>query len=236
MRIDTWGPLRVRLAGGADREGGGDGPVVVLCHGFGAPGDDLVGLWRVMNVPRETRFVFPEAPLSLAEGFGESRAWWMIDMVALERAIETGERRDLSHEVPDGLDSARDKLVQMLEVAEQRLGVSYEEMVLGGFSQGSMLALDTALGQDRKPKALILMSSTLLSEQRWLPRMPGLKDTPVLQSHGELDPLLPFDMAEKLRDALRQAGVDVRWIPFRGAHEIPQPVLDAVEHLLASVA
>src|SRR5947209_15886119 len=39
--------LRVRWAGGDDREGGGDGPLVILMHGFGAPGDDLVPLWRV---------------------------------------------------------------------------------------------------------------------------------------------------------------------------------------------
>jgi predicted esterase len=57
MRDETYGGLRVRVTGGRDRRGGGDGPLVVLMHGFGAPGDDLV--------PSEVRFAFPEAPLDL---------------------------------------------------------------------------------------------------------------------------------------------------------------------------
>jgi phospholipase/carboxylesterase len=80
MREETIAGLHVRITGGDDREGGGDGPLVVLLHGFGAPGDDLVGLWRQLQVPRETRFVFPEATLALdAALFGTGRAWWMID-------------------------------------------------------------------------------------------------------------------------------------------------------------
>ncbi|MDR4500552.1 MAG: hypothetical protein MRJ96_03745 [Nitrospirales bacterium] len=42
MKERTIAGLQVRIAGGNDREGGGTGPVVVLLHGFGAPGDDLV--------------------------------------------------------------------------------------------------------------------------------------------------------------------------------------------------
>lgn len=69
MREETFGSLRVRITGGADREGGGDGPAIVLLHGFGAPGHDLVGLWRTLRVPEGTRFVFPEAPLSLGPAY-----------------------------------------------------------------------------------------------------------------------------------------------------------------------
>ena len=50
MRIEQWGGLTVRIAGGIDRKGGGDGPVIVLMLGFGAPGDDLVALHRVLDV------------------------------------------------------------------------------------------------------------------------------------------------------------------------------------------
>ena len=51
MKTISFGGLSCRLVGGADREGGGDGPLVVLLHGFGAPGDDLVQLWRVIDAP-----------------------------------------------------------------------------------------------------------------------------------------------------------------------------------------
>ncbi|MBW2687113.1 MAG: hypothetical protein JRE19_14540, partial [Deltaproteobacteria bacterium] len=62
MREERFAGITVRLTGGEDREGGGDGPLVVLMHGFGAPGTDLVGLWRVLGVPSSIRFAFPEAP------------------------------------------------------------------------------------------------------------------------------------------------------------------------------
>src|ERR1700741_2128069 len=99
MRTAQWAGLEVWIVGGSDREGGGDGPVVVLMHGFGAPGDDLAQLWRVMDVPREVRFVFPAAPLAPREfaPFG-GRAWWMIDVAALQR----GAARDRSGETPQG--------------------------------------------------------------------------------------------------------------------------------------
>ena len=84
MRMDTLGGLTVRLTGGTDGKGGGNGPLVVLLHGFGAPGDDLVPLSEYLDAPTGTRFLFPEAPISIPMGFGDSRAWWMIDM-ALHR-------------------------------------------------------------------------------------------------------------------------------------------------------
>jgi phospholipase/carboxylesterase len=132
------GDLDVVLTGGTDREGGGDGPVVVLLHGFGAPGEDLVGLWRVLRVPPETRFVFPAALLSLAsEGYGPGRAWWRIDMAAIQR----GEPR-LVTEVPNGLAEARGAVNAVLDQIEQGWKVPSSRIVLGGFSQGAMLSLD----------------------------------------------------------------------------------------------
>src|SRR5262249_31335613 len=151
------GGLKVRLTGGADREGGGDGPLVVLLHGFGAPGGDLVPIWRQLSVPPETRFAFPEAPLELGNGigFGDSRAWWMIDIARLERALARGELRDLSNEVPSGLYEARDAVDQMLSSLVE-LGPPDVRLVLGGFSQGAMLATDLALRTDRRLSGLVV--------------------------------------------------------------------------------
>ena len=75
MRERLLGGLKVRLTGGMDGNGGGEGPVVMLLHGFGAPGDDLVPLADVIEAPRGTRWLFPEGPLPLNMGFGDSRAW-----------------------------------------------------------------------------------------------------------------------------------------------------------------
>ena len=229
MRLERLGGLQVRLTGGSDGRGGGDGPFVVLLHGFGAPGDDLVSLWLALNVPRGTRFLFPEGPLSLHMGFGDSRAWWMLDLERRNRDLAAGRARDLSLEVPNGLTEARERMMALLDEAERRLGADPKQLVLGGFSQGAMLACDLVLRTDRPFAGLAILSGTLIAKEEWTPLMAKRRGLLVLQSHGNQDPLLPLVLAEQLRDLLAQAGLAVEWVGFRGAHEIPDLVLGRLE-------
>ncbi len=225
MRLERLGGLLVRITGGTDGKGGGKGPVVVLLHGFGAPGDDLVPLGPALDAPTGTRFVFPEGPLSLSMGFGESRAWWMIDLEKLNRDRAAGRPRDASRDVPHGLAEARERVLALLDDVTRRLSADPKKTVLGGFSQGAMLSCDVALRTDRPFAGLVLLSGTLLARHEWVPLMPKRKGLRVLQSHGSADPLLPFFLAEQLRDHLTRAGLSVEWVGFRGAHEIPEAVL-----------
>ena len=233
MRIETWGGLKVRITGGDDREGGGSGPVVVLLHGFGAPGEDLVSLWRVLDVPRGTRFVFPEAVLDLGPQYAGGRAWWKIDMERLQRSITRGETRDITAEVPEGLATARDRVVEMLGVIDEAMKPS--KVVLGGFSQGAMLSCDVALRTDRVFAGLVLLSGTFLSEPEWSPLMEKRRGLPVFMSHGRDDRMLPFAISEILRDRLTDAELDVTWQAFNGGHEIPGGVLEGVGTFLRKV-
>lgn len=223
MRTDRFGELDVRLTGGPDGAGGGDGPLVVLLHGFGAPGTDLVPLGRVMNLPERIRFAFPEAPLELPGAYGGGRAWWMLDMEELQRAMIRGIPRDLRKERPEGLASARGKLGATLDALTDELAPS--ALLLGGFSQGAMLSCDQALHTDRPLAGLALLSGAYLNEEDWAPRFANRRGLPVFQSHGRRDPLLSFESAERLRDAMAAAGWDVHFAAFGGAHEIPMDVL-----------
>jgi phospholipase/carboxylesterase len=228
MRQETLGGLTVHITGGTDGNGGGDGPVVCLMHGFGAPGKDLVPLGQYLDAPAGTRFVFPEAPLSLAMGLWDARAWWMIDMEELERAVTTGEFRDLSNRVPDGMAQARGLLVAMLNELMSCIECGPQQIVLGGFSQGSMLASEVLWHTKRPFAGLVLLSTTLLAQHEWLPLIPARKGLPVFQSHGHGDPLLPYPLAERYRDHLIEAGLTVDWIDFPGGHEIPPRVLEGL--------
>lgn len=233
MREEIFGGLRVRITGGLDREGGGHGPAVVLLHGFGAAGDDLVPLWRVLDVPREVRFVFPEAPLPLALGFGDARAWWMIDLERLERLQRGGVTfGDRAREVPAGMAEASAMVAALLDEVEARLAVPPGKLVLGGFSQGAMLSCDVALRGPRRLAGLVLMSGTLLAEHEWQPRMAAHQGLRVLMSHGDADPLLPLAASVRLRDLFVAAGLEVRFLPFPGQHEIPGRVLDELSVFL----
>ncbi len=207
--------------------GEGPGPLIVLLHGFGAPGDDLVSLARAIRAPKGTRFAFPAAPISLSMMPGmDSRAWWNIDMMRLQLAMERGELRDLTRGEPDGLTEARAAMDAVL--SELRTKLSPTKLVLGGFSQGSMLAVDVALRTEQKVDALVVLSGTLVAEEVWVPRMKVLAGLPIFQSHGVRDPILPYALAERLRDELAGAGAAVTFASFRGGHEIPMPVLDAL--------
>jgi phospholipase/carboxylesterase len=233
MRIERWADLQVRIAGGTDREGGGDGPVVVLMHGYGAPGDDLVALQRVLDVPREVRFVFPEAPQSPPElrAFG-GRAWWPIDVLALQQAAARGQFRERMLSAPPGLGEAHAQVIAMLDVLQRELNVTSERIILGGFSQGSMLACDVALRDKRPFAGLVLLSTTPLCVPEWQPLMAARKGLPVFQTHGLADAILPHALALEQRDMLQAAGLTVSWVSFPGGHELPQPVLEGLSHFI----
>ncbi len=235
MRTVRVADLTVRLSGGTDGNGGGQGPLVVLLHGLGAPGDDLVPLAEVIDVPAGTRWLFPEGPLSLSFGPSEARAWWMIDMARIAQDRAAGRVRDLSQDIPKGLAPMREKLLAVLKEIEQQLGADPRKTVLGGFSQGAMLSCDAVLHSDRPYAGLILLSGNLLAQPLWGPLMPKRKGLPVFQSHGLQDEILPYIGAERLRDALSQAGLAVEWHRFRGGHEIPEPVVQRLGLFLTNV-
>jgi phospholipase/carboxylesterase len=212
---------------------------LVLCHGFGAPGTDLVPIGEELchlapELQDSTLFVFPQAPLTPPEfrPYG-GRAWWPLDMQRLQAAIQYGEFRDLRKDAPERLPAARDELTSVLAALEQQFGLALDRVLLGGFSQGSMLATDVALHLPSPPAGLIVYSGTLLNEAEWTRLAPHRRGLAVLQTHGTSDPILPFAAAEWLRDLLSAAGLNVEFQNFRGGHTIsPQGLASTAERLL----
>ena len=233
MRRAELGGLDVRIAGGTDGDGAGDGPVVVFLHGFGAGGDDLVGLWRALAAPRGTRYVFPEGHVALGPEYAGGRAWWWIDLEVRIRRQREG-KRDIA-EVPVGLEDARARVVDLLGAVGETLRPPPGKIVLGGFSQGAMLSLDVALRSPLPLAGLVLMSGSHIAANEWAERLPARRGLPVFMSHGQDDELLPFAIAEGLRDTLAAAGMPVEWVPFRGGHGIHPNVLTRLGPFLTRV-
>jgi phospholipase/carboxylesterase len=242
MRTFDVAGLTVRLTGGSDREGGGDGPLVVLLHGFGAPGDDLVSLAQAIDAPPGTRWAFPAAPIDLSEatssrwafgGPAGSRAWWNIDWTARQIASERGTLADLARQTPAGIDEARSRLAGVLDELERDLRPS--KVVLGGFSQGAMLACDLCLRTERSLAGIALLSGSIVSSETWAELAPRRRGLPVFQSHGVSDPVLPVEFARRLRDLLSASGAEVTWVEFRGGHGIADEVVQGLGSFLRRV-
>lgn len=205
---------------------GREGPAIILCHGYGAPGDDLVALARAIDTGAPCRFFFPEAPLDV-DGVG--RAWWPIDMVKLQMELMRGGRVWDPDATPDGLLGARDALIETLRALIDQHGVDPAKAILGGFSQGAMITTDIVLTSDLGFRNLAILSGSHLSSARWAEGLARIgRELHVLQSHGRSDPLLSFGVAEVLHQKLVAAGADASFIPFPGGHEIRPAVLDAL--------
>jgi phospholipase/carboxylesterase len=234
MIRETIGGLHVTLGGGTDGNGGGDGPLVVLLHGFGAPGNDLLPIAEELQVPKNVRFAVPEAPLDLGPDMAGGRAWWWIDMMEIQLAQMRGEIIDRSQTFPDGMSEAREAVIAMLDTLVPPGDPT--PVVLGGFSQGAMLSCDVVLRTERPFAGLVMMSGTLVAQPEWAPLVAKRKGLRAVVSHGTHDPLLPFSIAERLRDFLAGGGLDVTWVQFRGGHQIPNTATRAVSELVRGIA
>jgi phospholipase/carboxylesterase len=107
--------------------------------------------------------------------------------------------------------------------------------LVGGFSQGAMLTCDLIMRTALPFAGLIQLSGSLLARQDWRPLVGKRAGLPVFQSHGTQDPILPYVMAERLRDELIAAGLTVQWHGFQGGHEIPEPVLSRLSGFTTKV-
>jgi len=211
---------------------------VILCHGFGAPGDDLVpaGAQLLTQFPElldQVQFLFPAAPLELdCYGIPGGRAWWPLDVDRLTQSVQQKDFGAFRKELPPQLPVAREMLLKLIQEVCDSTGQSPGQILLGGFSQGAMLATDVALHLSVPPAGLVIWSGTLLNEEEWISRAVNLKGVPIIQSHGREDPILPYDAAIWLKESLIAAGGNVNFIGFRGAHSIPRDAISAVGQLL----
>jgi phospholipase/carboxylesterase len=228
--------LRVHLNQSALDDPGSMKSAVVLLHGFGAPGTDLVSIGDVLSVPPNTGLFFPEGPLDLGQLIGPqysaARAWWPIEMAQLQLAMMAGQVDRATRSLATGLDQARERICQLLDELQSQFHLDASRIVLGGFSQGAIAALDVALRDSRDFAGLLLMSATLVDPKALSELAPGRAGTRALLSHGQFDPILPYPVAESLQDNLTRAGWDLTWVSVLGGHGIPVEVIRAASRLL----
>ena len=221
------GPLEV-----IEVPGNPNGLNVVVLHGFGADANDLLPLAGVIKAPPGTNWYFPNGPLRIPLGphfYG--RAWFPIDMEALERAIAEGKHRDLSESAPPELKNSRQKVQEFM--ATQKLDVA--KTVFMGFSQGAMLSVDLALDAKVNAKGLVILSGALLNRSDWEPKAKAHAGIPFVQTHGDRDELLAPEGAKALNKILVEGGLRGKLHVFSGGHEIPPNAISWVNEWFATI-
>jgi phospholipase/carboxylesterase len=218
--------------------GNPDAPLrLVLLHGYDMKPADLAPFAHSIGIP--AYFLLPQGPVSSPNG---AHAWWEVDLEARESALSLGPR-DLASDHPRGLGAARQQFGQFLAAvtAEVKPDPTASRTtlrpttIIGGFSQGGMLALDWVLCGNQRVDGLALLSTSRLALSEWQPRRERLRNLPVFLSHGASDRDLAFAAGERLRDFLLESAAQLTWTPFEGGHEIPLVVWRGLRKFLAAL-
>jgi phospholipase/carboxylesterase len=192
--------------------------LVILLHGYGSNGDDLIGLaphWR--GALPATAFVAPNAP-EPCPGAPGGYQWW---------ALTGGDRAK-------GAASAAPVLDAFIDAELARHGLDESRLALVGFSQGTMMALQVGPG---RPRALagIVGYSGMLADEAGLAAV-GVTRPPVLLVHGDADPMIPVAALQRASDALTRNGFEVQTHVSPGlGHSIDLAGLQLGERFLARV-
>jgi phospholipase/carboxylesterase len=207
---------------------------VVLLHGYGAPGTDLITLGSEIVTPKKTRYVFLQAPHVLPGMTGPfaGRAWWEINMLELQIISMTQDYDLLAQSHPSGLDEATTLLNEALEQLVSTTSCTWDQLYVGGFSQGAMLTCNWALHTPHDLAGLIQLSGSVICQQEWTELLKNKRGLRVFQSHSPEDQVLPFTLAERLKKLLVESGQNHTWLRFSGGHGISAQVLGALGQFL----
>ena len=186
--------------------------LVVFLHGFGANGADLMGLGELLapQLP-SVGFIAPDAPGRLPFG-ANSRFWFPLNP-------------DLKTEDLDrGVQQARPLVSSYLEAVLHDFGLPPEKLILVGFSQGCMMALEVAPRLDVTLGHVMGLSGALAGADRLADEVKA--KPPVYLGHGREDPVVPFGALDRASTALQAQGFDVEAEAYDGVgHNIPNQAL-----------
>jgi len=190
--------------------------LVVLLHGYGADGDDLIELashWH--RVLPHAAFVAPHAPARIPgqpPGQPGGRQWFGLanfDPNQLRR--DPAQAAGLHEKMLAGAESAAPSLNAFLDDELARHRLPPRRLALVGFSQGTMMALHVGLRRPGGVGAILGFSGTLVgaSALAELPR--SAAPPPVLLIHGSADDLVPLEAMFSTLNGLVAAEIPARW-------------------------
>lgn len=222
LQLNSSGPLSGQLytPGQSDRKAGAK--LVILLHGWGADGADLLPLAPALVAHDSGDAVFvPDAPyICSANPFG--RQWFEL----------TDPAAGLGRNASACLQTA-DLIADLLDSVCAATGFPPAQTVLGGFSQGGMVALTGGLAYESALCGLFCLSGAWLTPDQPIHQPDPL---PVFLAHGGADPVVPAGCMTQAEADLRAAGVQPQTL-YREtmAHGIDQETVDQLAAFILSL-
>jgi len=201
---------------------------VVMLHGLGDSGDGWASAASQIKTPANTRWIFPTAksiPVTLNAGM-RMNAWF--DLNALDADSIVDDEAMI-------LESAA--YVHALVRQQMAKGIPSEKIVIGGFSQGGVIALTAVLRSELKLAGCLALSTYLpLREQYPAKFGPYAKEVPIWQGHGTRDMVLKYDYGKMSNGVLKANGIKADFKTYAGMqHSACAEEFDDIADFLASV-
>jgi len=187
--------------------------MVILLHGLGANGADLIGLARYweMALPN-TVFVSPDAPFPCdmaPVGF----QWFSLQDWSSAAILE-------------GVEEAAPVLNEYIDEMLAQYGLSDDKLALAGFSQGTMMSLYVGPRRKNKIAGVLGYSGALIGEESL--GGPNIHKIPVHLIHGDVDMVVPVGAYQLAKTALESGGFTVSGGVTRGlAHSIDEDGIES---------
>lgn len=190
--------------------------VVVLLHGYGSNGDDLIGLAPFFSrtLP-ETAFHSPNAPHALEGGFMGGYQWFGLagyDPVAMSRDPQY--LAETFRALRPGTAAAAAVLDKYLDQVLAHHALEADRLALLGFSQGTMMALHVGLRREKQIGGILGYSGALTGSDHLTSEIRS--KPPVALVHGDADPVIPFPAMAEAEKALASVGVKYESHRVRG--------------------
>ena len=185
---------------------------VIWMHGLGADGHDFVPIIPELDLPQAlaVRFVFPHAPMrpvTINAGM-VMRAWYDVLELGGGREDEAGVR-------------ASQILVEALIAREKSRGIPADRILLAGFSQGGVMALQTGLRHPERLAGIMALSCYVpLARTLAAETTAANRNAPIFIAHGIYDDLIPVARARRSRDLLLGLGYGVEWREYPMSHSV----------------
>lgn len=177
--------------------------MVVMIHGRGADMNDLADLAPMLDAAGGVRFVFPNAAKPFEPYPGMAMGWTWF------------EGWPPNHE---SLVDSRAEMLRFLDEVTEKYPTPEGQLIVGGFSQGALMALDSGLRTTRKLAGILVMSGGLYEHD--LPDLQAHAGLPILIAHGSADDVVPVNYARRARRVLEDAGLNVEYHEYPMSHQV----------------